>query len=498
VTSEPFSLDPSPFALRGAIEAFYGSFYTFPQRNDLIRFLGQNGFNFYLYGPKNDRQHRMRWWDPYPDAVLAEFAETIWTARESGIRFCYAISFGVPMDYASQRDFDIVTAKLKSFYDRGCRDFSVLVDDITYGFGNEANGQRYSSVAEAHADISNRLWEWAQSLGEPCSLYICPTDYYGVPPFSDYLHSLGATLRPEVEVFYTGPSICSSTITADGARAFGEAVGRKPVIWDNYPANDLQMRPEMHVGPLLGRDPALGGECRGYAANLMNQAEASKISLLTIKDYLRNPDDYDPEAAWELALKTVGGPENYSALRSFAENSLGSCLQSEGAPEMDRLARDVADDLRGGSEAGTSTAAAALMSYFDLLDESCYHLKNRMRNLALRQDLLPWIEALEEKFWMGRGAIRCLRALEAGTEYMSALRFMDELVASISVNSKRIGGTVLLELPRLVHERVDSAVTSGTSQAAQAAGESSTAHTVGLDSSDISGAEGLLAHGHQH
>ena len=76
---EAFS-DSSPFALRGAMEAFYGSFYTFPQRNDLIRFLGQNGFNFYLYGPKNDRQHRMRWWDPYPDAVLAEFAETIWIA----------------------------------------------------------------------------------------------------------------------------------------------------------------------------------------------------------------------------------------------------------------------------------------------------------------------------------------------------------------------------------------------------------------------------------
>src|SRR5688572_1479837 len=50
----------SPFTLRGAVEGFYGVFYTPPERNDLIRFLGKNGFNLYVYGPKNDRQHRAR------------------------------------------------------------------------------------------------------------------------------------------------------------------------------------------------------------------------------------------------------------------------------------------------------------------------------------------------------------------------------------------------------------------------------------------------------
>ena len=51
----------SPFAIRGVVEGFYGVFYTAPQRDDLIRFVGRHGFNYYLYGPKNDRRHRTRW-----------------------------------------------------------------------------------------------------------------------------------------------------------------------------------------------------------------------------------------------------------------------------------------------------------------------------------------------------------------------------------------------------------------------------------------------------
>jgi hypothetical protein len=70
------------------------------------------------------------------------------------------------------------------------------------------------------------------------------------------------------------------------------------------------------------------------------------------------------------------------------------------------------------------------------------------------------------------------------------------LVASISVNGKRIGGAVLLELPTLVHERVDGADTPEVSQDAHAAADGSTAYPVPVDTSGISGAEGLPAHGH--
>lgn len=65
------------FPIRGVIEGFYGPFYTFPERNDLISFVGQHGYNLYIYAPKNDRQHRQRWREAYPNAILAQFAQKI-------------------------------------------------------------------------------------------------------------------------------------------------------------------------------------------------------------------------------------------------------------------------------------------------------------------------------------------------------------------------------------------------------------------------------------
>jgi hyaluronoglucosaminidase len=275
-------------------------------------------------------------------------------------------------------------------------------------------------------------------------------DYFGTPPFSPYLRDLGLGLDPAIQLFYTGPAICSRTITLEDVVAFREATGREPVIWDNYPANDLQMRPELHIGPLLGRDPRLPQGCAGYMANLMNQEEASKIPLLTTTEYLRNPGSYDPDAAWERALKRIGGQESYPSLRRFAENSLISFLSSE-QPVLDRLALDALHDLQRGASVAHSQAATALSAYLDELDESIYHLRNRMANLALRQSLLPWIEALDDKVWLGRFALGALRTLQQDEDIRPARTRLHEQLTDVRRNPKRIGGTSILGLAELAY-----------------------------------------------
>lgn len=441
------------FGLRGVVEGFYGTYYTFPERNDLIRFLGKNGFNFYLYGPKNDRQHRARWWEPYPPAVLDAFAETIRTAQAHGVTFCYAIAFGMPLKYLPAEELAVITAKLGAFYDRGCRSFAVLLDDLPTGFALEIEGRELRSVAGADADCCNRLHAWARSLDTSCSLYVCPTDYHGTAPFSTYLHDLGRALHPDIGVFYTGPSVCSARITAAHAALFGEAVGRPPVIWDNYPVNDIHMRHEMHLGPLRGRDPFLHGVCAGFISNVMGQAEASKVPLLTVAEYLRDPHGYEPGGAWERAILQVAGEESAPALRQVAETSLGSCLQAEEAPRMDALALGAMAALHSGESVTRSEAVAALSCYLDLLDELGYHLRNRMANLALRRDLIPWIEALDERLWLGRGALRTVREIERGGDVQPALSVMEGLLADVRSNPKRIGGEGLLALAAYAMER---------------------------------------------
>ncbi|HLJ67176.1 MAG TPA: protein O-GlcNAcase [Chloroflexota bacterium] len=440
------------FGLRGVVEGFYGTFYTFPERQDLIRFLGDQGFNLYLYGPKNDRQHRMRWWDPYPPFVLDRFEDTIALASERGIDFCYAISFGVPINYESSEEFATVTEKLRGFFDRGCRSFGILFDDLTVGFAHEENCRVFPNVASAHADVANRVLDWARRLDPDCTLFVCPAEYHGRPPFSPYVGELGRTLDEAVHVFYTGPEIRSRAIRAQDVTAFAEVLGRPPVIWDNYPVNDLQMKSHVHLGPLRGRAAALHAVSRGFASNLMLQAEASKIALHTVAEYLHDPLSYDPDAAWRRALATVAGAESAEPLRQFAESSLQSCLEAEEAPEMTWRTMAALQALRR-DESVSSEPVQELAKYYTGLDEACYHLKHRMRNLALRQNLLPWIEALEGKLWLGRYALMALQTVESGGDLETRMKGMESALADLEGEGKSVGGAATLQLAELARER---------------------------------------------
>ncbi|MGE5139495.1 MAG: beta-N-acetylglucosaminidase domain-containing protein, partial [Rudaea sp.] len=279
-----------------------------------------------------------------------------------------------------------------------------------------------------------------------------PTLYYGSAPFGEYLHELGSLLLPAIDVFYTGPEICSREISAADARAFGEAVCRRPIIWDNYPVNDLHMRSEMHVGPLRGRDARLAEEAKGYAAVPMIQAEASKIPLSTVADYLHDPWNYDPEASWERALEEAAG-ESVPFLRLFAENSLRSCLGTPETPTLEALAAAALAELERGQPVSCA-AVQSFESYVVCLDEACDHLKNGMDNLALRAELLPWIELLEYWTWTGLRGLNILRALERGEPWQTEYRFMKEYAAAARDHHKRIAGRSLLPLAEYVTARV--------------------------------------------
>ena len=436
----------SPFAIRGVVEGFYGVFYTAPQRDDLIRFVGRHGFNYYLYGPKNDRRHRTRWRHPYPDRTLRQFAHSVDLAQEAGVTFAYAIAPGVSITYASPTDFALLTAKLFSLYECGVRDFSLFLDDIAAEFQDPDDAERYGSYAEAHVDLAIRIEAWLHGLDPRTRLSVCPTDYHGSAPFSDYLLALGKGLPATIDVFYTGPEICSRAITAADAAAFATAVGRQPLVWDNYPVNDLAMQGELHLGPLLGRGADLGGAVRGLLANPMNQPEASKIPLATIGDYLADPDHYEPERSWLAALREVAGEaESAEALRLLAENTRRSCLGQSESEALAALTNGMVEALRQGHKLfdGARTTATVLDAHISALDEATYHLKFDMENLALRQDLLPWIEALEHWFWSARRAIEVLRARELGQSIDKPLAQMRDSWEAARRSPKHVGAALL-------------------------------------------------------
>ncbi|HLU83091.1 MAG TPA: protein O-GlcNAcase [Trueperaceae bacterium] len=464
----------SAFTVRGVVEGFYGPAYDQNEREDLLRFLGEHGYNLYLYGPKNDRQHRARWREPYSAAALEDFRSSVAVGKSAGVEFAYALSPGLDVRYASDADMKAIEAKFTALALVGVRSFALFLDDINPTFRHPEDAARFANFAAAQAELCNRVLAWLRRQWPEARLSMCPTAYHGAPPFGDYLHQLGELLAPEVDVFYTGVDVCSRTIGRHEVEAFAAALRRAPLLWDNYPVNDGGMRTELHIGPIRGRAADLPGCVKGFAVNPMNQAEASKVALHTFAAYFQDPVGYEPEAAWRQALALVAGEEHAGALEAFARTALHGVLGTEPAARLSQLAAAACADLRAAAagkgqpgvtamasghdgatwpDFGGGSALSELARYLAELDAACYDLKFKLRNYALRAELLPWLEALESWLWSGRRALEVVAASRAGQDITPALKRLREPYGIARGHHKRSGGEELLPFIELALER---------------------------------------------
>ncbi len=412
----------------------------------MITFLGTHGYNLYVYAPKGDRQHRERWREPYSSDVMNDFCRTIRAAQAVGVTFCYAISPGHDVEYGESADFQHITNKLCAFYQLGVRSFALLLDDIPADFHHAADREHYTTFAAAHAAICNRLYVWLKALDTTCTLSMCPTDYAGTAPFSNYLHELGDKLHPAINVYYTGPDVCTKVIDTVTTAQFSQAVQRQPIIWDNYPVNDGGMHTDMHIGPIRGRDAMLFSTVRGFVVNPMNQAEASKVALYTFADYFADPHGYQPENSWHRALHAVTGSESAAALRYFAENSLRSCIEKPGSPYLESLVNQLLAELENEQCLTQSATVATFNQYIEAVDDAVYHLKYRMDNLSLRQNLLPWIEVLELWLSAGQRALAIFAMHAQGDEIEQPLSQLQAVYQAARTHPKQIGASALQPL----------------------------------------------------
>jgi hyaluronoglucosaminidase len=172
---------------------------------------------------------------------------------------------------------------------------------------------------------------------------------------------------------------------------FQESAKRKPLYWDNYPVNDVAMVHELHIGPLRARESGLVNHSEGLLANPMTQAEASKIALWTIGEYLSDPISYDPEAAWDRALaEVISDSDDRAAYRKFARTSLGSCLNDDSSPEFSAALGDVAFSYRRGQ---MPAAIAKLKSLaLEISISSLVIQSPTFSNPKLAEESASWVE----------------------------------------------------------------------------------------------------------
>lgn len=303
------------FDLSGVVEGFYGNPWSHEARLDMIRFMGEVGMDVYFYAPKDDPYHRQRWRESYSGEELSRFQELIRVSEDAGVKLFYAISPGLSIKYSSEEDYQALREKLMTLSVLGIQHFALFLDDVPEYLQHEEDISKYSTLANAHVELINRLYLDLSEFG--LDLAVCPTTYTDAWGSREYIRVLGEGVVADIPFFWTGTDVAVASITEAEASFWSTLIGRKPLIWDNFPVNDFeQWRPI--IGPITGREARLSRAASGIIANPMDKPYLSMIPLYTVAKYAQNPHNYNPDKSWQDALVHLAGSEGARALRPLA------------------------------------------------------------------------------------------------------------------------------------------------------------------------------------
>ncbi len=271
--------------MRGIIEGFYGTPWSWAERRSVSEALAAAGMDTYVYAPKDDPRHRERWREPYGDDFLDALAGL---DQPGGLRTGFAVSPGLSIECGSAVDRADLLAKITQVTERGVTLVGLCLDDLPPSPG----------LGARHGELTAWL---ADALGDGVELFMVPTHYTGTSR-TPYLDELDGRVPADVLIGWTGRLVVNDVITAGEAEGWSAALGgRRPLLWDNSPVNDALMAARLRAGPMRGRAPDLVARLGGYLANPMIQAAASLPALLSAAAWLRGAD---PMEAW---VGAVGG-----------------------------------------------------------------------------------------------------------------------------------------------------------------------------------------------
>lgn len=297
------TIDDYPmFSLRGVLEGGY-DVWSYENRLEIIKWLPEQKFNFFIYAPKDDPYFRRQWRKPYPPEILDQFKTYIKICNEYNVIFSFALSPAMSMEYSNPEEFKKLVDKYRQLQALGVSSFGIFFDDVLPYLSTPNDKKTFKNVAEAEVYVTNKLLTALREKDPGAKLYFVPNQYWGWTP-TVYMSVIKEKLNHEIEVGWTGKEICSVSITPADAKKFLEVAGRAPAVGDNYSP----------LAPLLNRAPDLYTAVTSFVNNPYmftsdKNSEFSKFVNATIADYTWNPVGYDANRSFNNAARRIAGGE---------------------------------------------------------------------------------------------------------------------------------------------------------------------------------------------
>lgn len=359
---------------RGIVEGFYGEPWSHEDRLSITAFLGDNKMNTYIYAPKDDIKHREKWREDYNETEKQAFSEIIDCCKSNKVHFVYALSPGLDFKYSSfDAELNKLFLKYNSLYELGVRDFAILLDDLP---------DRSKENAINHARLVNSLREKLFSeYNDISELITIFAEYFDKAITNDYSSTVAEKLNKDVIVMWTGPDVSLIDIDANSMKIPNAMYNRKTMFWWNYPVNDYTEN-SLLLDRVDGLKANLTSEISGFVSNPMNQAEASKIPLFTLADFLWNPYGYSSIISYRKAFDYCFGSLGNDA-RVFSQMVYASYINNH---TDSALFSSLISKFKSGD---TSVCSEAKQRFHSLIS-SCESLLDT--NLRFVAETRPWIE----------------------------------------------------------------------------------------------------------
>lgn len=283
----------------GVIEGFYGPEWSLENKLSMCDFISKFGGDYYIYAPKSDAYLRKKWTEDHPEKKWNELKLISSKCAEVNIKFGIGLSpFEVykKWDETSKKQLKEKILKLEEL---NIEYIGLFFDDMK---GDESLAERQIEIVEFVNNVTNK------------TVLFCPT-YYSDDPVLDklfgqrsesYLEKIGNEISQDVMFFWTGPQIISNEIGSSHLENVVKQLKRKPVIWENFYANDGPRNCKyLKLGPFYGRDKSSYELSSGWTFNPMNQANLSKISVLAAMNTLKSDSVESADEDFSNALKEL-------------------------------------------------------------------------------------------------------------------------------------------------------------------------------------------------
>ena len=399
---------------RGTVEGFYGQPWSFEARKSQFRFYGDWKMNTYIYGPKDDPYHGFstRWRDPYPEAEARRIADLVSVARANKVNFVWAVHPGRDIQWKDDSDIQACIAKFEMMYALGVRSFAVFFDDI----GGE--GAR----AEMQVKLLNTVnRQFVHAKGDVTPLIMCPTQYNKAWSNKAYLETLGTGLDADIEVMWTGDSVCTD-ISKASMEWINTEISRKAYIWWNWPVADYCRSAQLLLGRTYGLDRENGPLYAGLVSNPMDKPEASKIGLFGFADYAWNPTAFQSEQAWRDGIRRLF-PYVAPAVQCLADHNSDQGPNGHGyRREESACIRPAIERLTAAIQTNAPCAPedlSAVREEFVRIAEAGQTLLTDCRNPLFLEDVASWCQVFTNLGWTG---VALMDALTGQAPDMAAIQ----------------------------------------------------------------------------